>query len=95
MAKAVRTIVLENGMNVDDINSFKTENYIGIFSVPHNDFLVFCKSDNEFWPDILKYEYGAFSNFEEFDNAVYEICEEHILEAFTGSSYAITLTGEE
>lgn len=96
MAKIIKTIAIENGMGVDDINSFETENYIGIYDDSHNDFIILSKeSGGGFGIDFLGYRYGEFSNFEEFDNAVFKICEEHILEVFKSNSYAITLTGEE
>lgn len=97
MAKIIKTIAIENGMGVDDINSFETENYIGIYDDSHNDFIILSKSESggEFGIDFLGYRYGGLSSLEEFDNAVFKICEEHILEVFKSSSYAITLTGEE
>lgn len=91
MAKVITTIASEDGMSVDEIMSFKTKNYIGIWYSACEDFFVIAKSDIEFNPIALEYVYGIYSDLREFDDKVFEKCGEHILEVFDKSNYTFTL----
>lgn len=91
MAKVIMTIAADDGMSVDEIMSFKTENYIGIWYPECADFFVMAKSDIEFNPITLGYVYGIYSDLREFDDKVFEKCGEHILEVFDKTNYTLTL----
>lgn len=88
MAKVIMVIAPEDGMYFEDICSFKTENYIGIWNDIADKFMLMKKSGGYFEPWYLDEEYESLR---ELDDAVYEICEEHITEVFDKPSYTITL----
>ena len=48
MAKVITTIASEDGMSVDEIMSFKTKNYIGIWYSACEDFFVIAKREDSF-----------------------------------------------
>ena len=87
MAKLITTIVVENGMDFDEICSFETETCVGIYSHNHNTFIVMEKSSCEFHPCILP----VCRDLEELDNEVYKVTDEHILEVYDTSDYIFVL----
>lgn len=91
MAKVITTIAAEDGMSVEQILSFKTENYIGIWNYNDDDYILFAKTDYEFRPVFLKYDLEDCPSLKELDDMVWEECEEHILEVFDRADYTFTL----
>ena len=75
MQKVIRKLVPENNMDFEDICSFETESYIGIWDQKSEDYVVIAKSDCEFW----LYPLPPCSDLEELDNKVYDLVEEHII----------------
>lgn len=94
MQKLVRKLSTENDLNFEEICSFETDNYIGIWDHNHDRFVVFAKSSAEFWlyePD----ELGRCENLEELYNAVYKITDEYITGVSDSSDYTFTINEEE
>lgn len=89
MIKLIRTLAPENGMNFEDVLSFETENYIGLWSHTNDTFILFARSDDGFNPVNL----GVYDSLDELDESVYEECSEHIIAVSKDSSYRITLEG--
>ena len=87
MAKIITTIAVEGEMEFDDICSFETETYIGIYSHNHNTFVVMEKSGYEFHPFMLP----ICEDLVELEDEVYKLTEEHILEAYDTSKYTFVL----
>lgn len=88
MAKVIMTIAPEDGMCFEDIFSFKTENYVGIWDTPCDKFMLIRKSSRYFEPWYLE---GKYESLRELDDDVFELCEEHITEVFNRADYTITL----
>ena len=88
MAKVIMTIAPEDGMFFENINSFETENYIGIWDRVRDEFVLLDKTAAYFEPYYLD---GDYKDLRELDEAVYEECEEHITEVFDTSKYEIKL----
>ena len=88
MAKVIMTIAPEGKMCFEEILSFKTENYIGIWDNPGDRFVLMKQSERFFEPWLLESEYVDLADL---DNAVYEVCNEHITDVFDTSGYTIEL----
>lgn len=90
MAKVIRT-VMADGIDFDDICSFKTENCVGIYDHEYNAFFLMQESCYEFYCCILP----ECSNLSELDNAVYQQSGEHIEEVYESSTYEFVLCDED
>lgn len=88
MAKVIMTIAPEDGMMFENILSFKTENYVGLWDRVLDQFILMNKSGVNFEPFYLN---GIYEDLKELDDAVYTECDEHITEVFDRSDYTITL----
>lgn len=90
MIKLIRKLVPENNISFADVLSFKTENHVGFWNEINNSFLLFpdwsCTFECSILPDC--------GTFEELDEAVYQLCEEHIDSVSYSSAYAIRLERE-
>lgn len=91
MAKIITTIAVENGMDIDEICSFETENFIGIWNHANDNFMLILKSDIEFHPFVVK----NCDDLRELDYQVYEKCGEHIVEAYSTSTYNFEILSNE
>lgn len=78
MAKVIRALTNEDGIELDEIIFFETENYIGIWNYSNGEFMVVDKEDREFSP----YNISNFDSLQELDDEVYNKTEEHIIEVF-------------
>lgn len=88
MAKVIKTIAPENGMDYSDIVCFRTENYIGFWEDGYGKFVVLSRTSSYFnihWID----EYPK--NLAALDDAVMEEINEHITEVFDKQNYSIAL----
>lgn len=83
MQKVIRKLIPENNMDFEDICSFETESYIGIWNHKIDDYVVFAKSDCEFWLHPLP----TCIDLEELDNKIYDLVQEHIIGVSECSSY--------
>lgn len=90
MAKVIMTIAPEDDMCFDNIMSFKTESYIGLWNNVADRFMLMNRSiyNGYFEPYILEENY---ENLRDLDEAVYELVDEHITEVFDHSNYKIEL----
>lgn len=89
MAKVIMTIVADNGMDLGNILSFKTENYIGIWDGVNEGFALIRKTGECFAPYFLGgYRY---KDLRELYDVVYEECQEYITEVFDNSNYSFVL----
>lgn len=87
MAKVIMTIAPENDMCFEDIMSFKTTNYTGLYATNEDTFILLENSSMYFEPYILK----CCDNLKELDDIVFAECGEHIVEVFDNSNYTIEL----
>ena len=85
MIKLIRTLAPENGMKFEDVLSFETENYVGMYSHTDDSFILFARSDEYFNPVVLE----NCNTLDELDEAVYEECNEHITGVSESCSYRI------
>ena len=83
MIKIIRTLTPENGMKFHDICSFETETCIGIYNHAEDRFVVIEQSGYEFNLITLP----ACATLDELDNAVYKVCNEHIIGVSENSAY--------
>lgn len=90
MAKVITTIAAENGMDFEDIMSFKTDDYIGIVNQVDGGFVLMRRQSAYFEPCCIEYR-RCGKNLQDLDDVVFEECGEHIIEVFDHSNYAIEL----
>jgi hypothetical protein len=50
MVKLIRTLAPENGMAFEDVLSFETENYVGLWNHVNDTFVIFARSEDCFSP---------------------------------------------
>lgn len=88
MAKVIMTIAPEDDMCFDDIFSFKTENYVGVWNNSIDKFMLMRSSSRYFEPWCLD---KSYDNLRELDDDVFELCDEHITEVFPEVNYTVEL----
>ena len=74
MIKVVNKPTPEKYIDFEDIISFSTKNYIGLWNMCSDKFVLLYKSDDE----LCMVEIPNFDTFEELYEAVYEETEEYI-----------------
>lgn len=87
MAKIITTLSADNNMDFNEICSFKTENYIGIWNHYSDAFMLMAETDTYFHASFLPH----CNNLKELDDAVFKDCDEHIIEVFEESNYTFVL----
>ena len=95
MAKVIRTLAAENGMDMGNICSFRTKNYVGIWNGNSDCFMVIAREDFEFCPIRISDLVSKGDSLQALDDAVYEKTEEHIEEVFDSCKYRLVLTDVE
>lgn len=87
MQKVIRKLTSENNMDFEDICSFETESYIGIWDHTNDRFVMIAKSDCEFClhPVVL------CTDLEDLDNKVYGLTNEHIIGVSESSNYTFRI----
>lgn len=83
MIRLVRSLALENGQDFEEVCSFITEDYIGIYDHNSDRFVVMAKSDCAFSLTVLP----RCNSLDELDDTVYEECGEHIVGVSCESNY--------
>ena len=83
MIKIIRTLTPENGMKFHDICSFETGTCIGIYNHAEDRFVIMKHSGYGFNLITLP----ACATLDELDNAVYKVCDEHIIGVYESSKY--------
>ena len=87
MVKLKRMLVPENGIDFDDVCSARTDNYIILWNHISDSFMLIEDTASSF----ECYELPPCNNFDELDDAVHDICGEHIEEVSRESKYKLTL----
>lgn len=87
MAKVITTIAADNGMDINEICSFRTKNYVGIWDENDALFTLVKKKCNVFAPFYLE----PCDDLKELDDMVYEECKEHIEEVFESGCYTFII----
>ena len=87
MKKIVKTLAVEDGMCFDEICSFKTDNYVGIWDHTSERYVMFMPFDCEFHMWTL----DECGDLEELDAEVYHTVGEHIIGASDKSTYNFSL----
>ena len=90
MVKIIRTLTPENGMKFHAICSFETENHIGIYNYAEDRFVIMNQSDYGLHLITLP----ACATLDELDNAVYKVCDEHIIGVSESSTYEFVIKEE-
>lgn len=88
MAKVIKTIAADNGMDYSDIVCFKTETHFGFWEDGYGKFVLLPQSSDYFdlrWIDTYP------QSLAQLDDAVMEEIDEHITDVFNSASYAIEL----
>lgn len=89
MIKVVYTIKPENNMDITDIGSFETENYIGIYDWSYDKYALIFKSDTEFSVKYL--DEGGYGDMQELDDAVMAAVGEHIVSVSDTTRYKLEI----
>lgn len=90
MRELILKYSLPDGMRYDDISSFETESYIGIWNHAQNEYLLFSNIDSELYAYSIPYQ----DCFEELDSVVYNTVDEHIIRVSKCGKCSITLCEE-
>lgn len=85
MVNVVRTIRPENNMDISDIGSFETENYIGIYHYATEKFALILKAYTMF--KVFFLEEKNFNDLEELNHAVYDLTSENIERVSDSTAY--------
>lgn len=88
MSKVIRILGNEDNIDFNEITSFTTKKYIGLWDYESNNYFLVAKEDIEFHPAYLSI---PVSSLDELEDAVYAECDEHIEEVFDHCNYKITL----
>ena len=81
----------DESISFDDIISFTTPTFIGLFDYGKNEYLLIPRSDRQFESTYI----GSPGNLGELDDAVYESTGEHIDKVSTSSDYVLKLEDEQ
>lgn len=87
MIKLTRVLAPEDGTEYENINSFATEGYIGIWNGDLAKFVLIAKRDGAFCPATLPF----CGSLDELDEAVYKECGERIREVSESGGYEIRI----
>ena len=87
MYKLIRKLVPENNMDIEEICSFKTDSYIGIWNHVSGKFVVFEKENYQ----MFLYELDDCNDLDELYEEVYKVTSEYITAVSDDSDYTFTL----
>lgn len=91
MIKVIHTLAPENGMAMDEIASFETENYFGMYDQYNDEWLLIAKEDVAFNAGHLDYT----NTLDELDSMVYNAtCGEHIIGVSRKNKYKLILVDD-
>ena len=85
MIGLIRSLSPKNGMSFEDICSFETENYYGIYNHTGEEFLIIAKEDNGM--NLCAIDSHSCHSLDELDVETYTICAEHIIGVSTSQKY--------
>ena len=75
MVRIIRSLAAEDGTRFDDIQSFVTESFVGVWNGVSESFLLMSASADYF----EAFKIPFCKSYEELDSAVMKICGEHVL----------------
>lgn len=85
MERVIRKLTTENDMDITDVSSFETEDYVGIWDEIDDKYGLLRKSGF-----LLSLQYICNpENIEKLDEAVHELCNQHILNVGRREKYSI------
>ena len=87
MYEVVRKLSTIEYVPFDEILSFKTTNYIGIFNHEEYQWILFEIANNE----LYAYYLHNVSTLDELDDIVYKCCQEHIESVSTSGAYTFNI----
>ena len=87
MAKLVRMLAPDNGMDFDDICAFKTEELIGLYDYEQDEFVLICSESDE----LHIFSLDRCKSLQELYEQVLNRFGEHITDVFGRSKYRIVL----
>lgn len=90
MVGIIRSLKPENGMEFEDICSFETNSFIGIWDYSYDEWVLIAKENDHFDSSRI----DPVSDLDALDDEVYSICGEHIEGVSKHNAYKITLTKE-
>lgn len=87
MHKVIRKLTPENNIDFENICSFETDSYIGIWDQANDTYAIMKKSDFEFW----LHQLPECTDLEDLDNKVYGLTNEHIIGVSEFSNYTFRI----
>lgn len=88
MIKVIHTIAPEEDMLFDDILSFETDNYVGMFDYQSHEWIMMERDSDILY---LKRINCCVDNLAQLDKIVYDIVEEHIVSVSDSSAYCFAI----
>ena len=85
MIDLIKSLSPKNGMSFEEICSFETENFYGIYNHAGEEFLIIAKEDNEM--NLYAIDSCSCHSLDELDAETYTICEEHIIGVSAAQRY--------
>lgn len=89
MVGLIRTLTPSNGMQFEEILSFETKNYYGIYNGAGNEFMVIGKEDTDL--NIYFIDFSYCHSLDDLDRETFELCEEHIIGVSTSNKYKLQI----
>ena len=90
MIQLRRVLAPIDDTSFDDIRSFTTEEYYGLYDFGCDQWIIFAKADSEFSSERL----GSPDTLEELDEKVCEVTGEHILSVSEDQRYCFVLVDD-
>lgn len=85
-----RSLAPADGTKFEDILSFETETYYGIYNTFDDEFILIAKEDIDFSAESIRYA----ETLDELDDMVYNACGEHIIGVSNSSKYKLILVDD-
>lgn len=90
MISLIRTLTPANGLEFEEICSFETDGFVGIWNHVSDRFVLVARGSSEFNLMTLP----ACENLDQLDREVYNLIEEHIIGVSDSSTYNIMIEEE-
>ncbi len=85
MERVIRKLTTENDMDITEVSSFETEDYVGIWDEIDDKYVLLRKSGF-----LLSVQYiDSPENIEKLDETVHGLCNQHILNVCRHEKYSI------
>ena len=87
MIELVHTIAPKEPLDVIDVCSFLTENYVGLWDCDNNQYVLMPKEGGTFYQSFIL----ECKTYDELDQEVFEKIKEHVLFVSAKSNFSVTL----